>query len=110
VRQEAAQYGRTLIEVSADPDWDAITTAVKAALGPQPRLQPGEELSRQRRIETLAARLQGRLWQADLGLAELPPYPFACECGRSGCDLTWPAAPAQYGVRSTGPVVADGRS
>ncbi|WP_199240085.1 MULTISPECIES: hypothetical protein [Kribbella] len=104
------RYGRRLIEVGAEPDWDAVTAAVKAALGPLPRLQPGDELSRQRLIENLAACRQGRLWQADLGLTELPPYPFACECGRSGCDLTWSATPDQYDVRSTGRVVADGHS
>ncbi|WP_202872564.1 hypothetical protein [Kribbella soli] len=55
--------------------------------------------SRQRRYENLAARRQGRLWQADIGLAELPPYPFACECGTAGCAVTWPGTPDEYDVR-----------
>jgi hypothetical protein len=99
LRHETAQYGTRLIEVPAGPDWPAINTAVQAALGPVPRLQAGAELSRQRRIENTAACRQLRLWQADLGRADLPPFPFACECGRSGCDLTWTGTPDQYDVR-----------
>ncbi|MFI5693683.1 hypothetical protein ACIA58_17695 [Kribbella sp. NPDC051586] len=99
VRREAAERGRAVIEVPAEPDWAAITQAVEDALGPLPGLQPGEELSRQRRYENLAACVQGRLWQADAGLAELPPYPFACECGSSGCTATWSATPDEYDAR-----------
>ena len=98
VRRDAAERGRVLIEVSAEPDWAGITRAVGNALGELPRLQPGAELSRQRRYENLAACRQGRLWQADIGLAELPPYPFACECGTSGCAATWAGMPDQYDV------------
>jgi hypothetical protein len=47
----------------------------------------------------LTACRQGRLWQADIGLAELPPYPFACECGTSGCAATWRGTPNEYDVR-----------
>lgn len=97
VRREAAERGRTVIEVPADPDWPAISLAVEDALGLAPRLQAG--LRRQRQYENLAACRQGRLWQADIGLAELPPYPFACECGRSGCAATWPGTPDAYDVR-----------
>ena len=99
VRREAAERGRVVVEVSAVPDWAAITGAVEGALGVLPGLQPGEELSRQRRYENLAACRQGRLWQADIGLAELPPYPFACECGTAGCAVTWPGTPDEYDVR-----------
>ncbi len=42
---------------------------------------------------------QGRLWQADIGLATLPPYPFACECGRSECSAVWAGTPDEYEVR-----------
>jgi hypothetical protein len=99
VRREAAERGRTVIEVPADPDWSAITRAVEVAIGSQPRLVPGAELRRQRRYENAAACRQGRLWQADIGLAELPPYPFACECGTSGCTLTWSGRPDEYDAR-----------
>jgi hypothetical protein len=99
VRREAAERGRVVVEVSAEPDWAAVTRAVEDALGVLPGLQPGLELSRQRRYENLAACRQGRLWQADIGLAELPPYPFACECGTSGCAVTWPGTPDEYDVR-----------
>jgi hypothetical protein len=99
VRREAAERGRVVIEVPAEPDWAAVTRAVEDALGPFPRLQPGDELSRQRRYENLAACRQGRLWQADIGLTALPPYPFACECGTPGCTVTWAGTPDEYDVR-----------
>jgi hypothetical protein len=106
VREEAAREGYPLIEVPPDPDWTAISVAVTSALArafeEAPRLTPGERLARQREIENLAACRQGRLWQADLGLTELPPFPFACECGRAGCRKTWPGTPDQYDVRRAG--------
>ena len=99
VRREAAECGRQIIEVSSEPDWSEITAAVEAALGSLPRLAAGAELRRQRQYENKAACRQGRLWQADIGLAELPPYPFACECGRSGCSAVWSGTPDEYDVR-----------
>lgn len=108
VRREAAEGGRTVIEVPAEPDWAAIIAEVEEALGSLPRLEAGAELRRQRQLENEAACRQGRLWQADIGLAELPPYPFACECGRSGCEDTWPGTPDDYddARRRLGRVVA----
>jgi hypothetical protein len=99
VRREAAERDRVVVEVPADPDWAAITRAVEDALGPLPGLRPGAELSRQRQYENLAACRQGRLWQADIGLAELPAYPFACECGTSRCAVTWSGTPDEYDLR-----------
>jgi len=99
VRREAAEHGRTLIEVSAAPDWTSVTRAVEDALGSLPRLEAGAELRRQRQYENEAACRQGRLWQADIGLAALPPYPFACECGRSGCTVVWSGTPDEYDAR-----------
>ncbi|MFD7159011.1 hypothetical protein ACFV9C_30740 [Kribbella sp. NPDC059898] len=99
VRREAAERGRAVVEVPADPDWAAVAGSVTDALGPLPRLQAGAELSRQRQYENLAACRQGRLWQADRGLSELPPYPFACECGTSGCAQTWAGTPDEYDIR-----------
>ncbi|GAB2679654.1 hypothetical protein [Kribbella swartbergensis] len=99
VRREAVERGRTLIEVPAAPDWVQITAAVEAALGTLPRLEPGAALRRQRQYENEAACRQGRLWQADIGLATLPPYPFACECGQSGCSEVWAGTPDEYEAR-----------
>jgi hypothetical protein len=99
VRREAAERGRVVVEVSAEPDWAAVAQSVADALGPLPRLQAGPALSRQRQYENLAACRQGRLWQADRGLPELPPYPFACECGTSGCTVTWSGTPDEYDAR-----------
>jgi len=96
VRREAVEHRRTLIEVPAAPDWARISRSVEETLGELPRLAAGPELARQRKYENAAACRQGRLWQADIGLAELPPYPFACECGTSGCAETWSGTPDQY--------------
>ncbi len=111
VREEAAAGGVALIEVPVEPDWDAITAQVESALGDVPRLSPGVELSRQRQLENKAACRQLRLWQAHRGFAVLPDFPFACECGRSGCTATVPSSPDQYddlgGAQScTGPSVS----
>lgn len=73
-----------------------------------PRLSPGEMLSEQRLFENRTACRQGRLWQADIGLTELPPFPFACECGRAGCQEVWPGTPDEYDVRrADGPLTAE---
>ncbi|MDX2968980.1 hypothetical protein [Kribbella solani] len=101
VRRETAERGRVLIEVPAEPDWAAVGGAVREAIGTVPALAGGSELRRQRQYENLAACTQGRLWQADLGLAELPPYPFACECGTPGCTATWAGTPEEYDARGT---------
>ncbi|TDD26775.1 hypothetical protein E1218_12305 [Kribbella turkmenica] len=99
VRREAADRRRPVIEVPAEPDWAGISVAVEDALGSLPRLAAGDALRRQRQYENAAACRQGRLWQADLGLAELPPYPFSCECGRSGCAAVWAGTPDGYDAR-----------
>ncbi|MFG1905566.1 hypothetical protein [Kribbella sp. NPDC048928] len=99
VRREAASYGRVVVEVPAAPDWADVVQRVVDGLGSLPRLQAGDELRRQRQYENLAGCRQGRLWQADRGLAEVPPYPFACECGTSGCAVTWMGTPGEYDVR-----------
>jgi len=103
-RQSAALSGRPVIEVPAAPDWAAIAAAVQSALAPAlrsaPRLAPGSELSRARRYENGAAERQGRLWMRDAGLAQMPAYPFGCECGESGCSATWRATPDDYAART----------
>ncbi|WP_198675876.1 ATP-binding protein [Kribbella monticola] len=96
VWDEVTAAGLPLIEVDPDPDWNAITARVETTLGDVQRLQAGDELSRQRKIENTAACRQLRLWRADRGFADLPMFPFACECGRSGCTSTVLANPDQY--------------
>jgi hypothetical protein len=106
VRLAAADAGRPVIEVSAAPDWPAIAASIKAVLGEAlhaaPRLDPGPALSAQRRRENAVAVRQGRLWAAAAGLAALPSYPFACECGTSGCRAVWPVPPDEYQSRAAG--------
>jgi len=86
------------------PDWPAIAAAIESALAPAletaPRLAPGGELSRQRRHENEAADRQGRLWMRAAGLPVMPEFPFGCECGASGCRVTWAATPADYAART----------
>jgi hypothetical protein len=105
VRASAALSGWPVIEVPPVPDWSAITAAAESAIAPAlrssaPGLAPGRELSRQRRYENGAAGQQGRLWAADAGLTVVPPYPFGCECGTSGCRATWTATADDYTART----------
>ena len=77
----------------------AVRTAVRTALAPvldhAPRLV-GAALGNQRARENRTACRQGRLWQRHAGIAALPPFPFACECGRSGCAATRAGTPDEY--------------
>lgn len=113
IRSAAARSGKPVIEVPPSPDWPGVAAAVESGLGEAlrsaPRLNPGGELSRQRRFENRAAERQGRLWMRDAGLTVMPSYPFACECGRSGCRATWRATPDEYLARTEPdrPLVAD---
>lgn len=104
MRASAVLSGRPVIEVPPLPDWPMIAAAVESALAPAlrsaPRLTPGDELSRQRRYENMAADRQGRLWMRDAGLTAMPCYPFGCECGQSGCRVTWLAMPDDYAART----------
>ena len=104
IRASAALSGRPVIEVRPVPDWPAIAAAVESALAPAlrsaPGLAPGGELGRQRRYENRAASRQGRLWMRDAGLTVTPSYPFACECGQSGCRATLTTTPDDYTART----------
>jgi hypothetical protein len=66
------------------------------ALDGAARLEPGPELSRRRREENAAAAVQGRLWAQATGRDRPPPFPFACECGTSGCTAFRPGTPDEY--------------
>lgn len=100
VRRDAEREGRPVIEVPEDPDWASIRsqveTALQEALASANRLEPGRPLKQQRHYENFLACRQGRLWQRAINLVELPPYPFACECGTSGCSETWSGTPDEY--------------
>lgn len=115
IRLAAAEAGRPVIEVPATPDWAKIAAAIEAALGEvlhaAPRLDPGPVLGGQRRHENAVAVRQGRLWAAADGLARLPSYPFACECGTSGCRAVWRVTPDEYQTRAAErPLVLHGGS
>jgi hypothetical protein len=104
IRASAVLAGRPVIEVPPSPDWPAIAAAIESALAPAletaPRLAPSGELSRQRRHENKAADRQGRLWMRAAGLPVMPAFPFGCECGESGCRVTWAATPDDYAART----------
>jgi hypothetical protein len=106
IKQAADRAGRPVIAVPAAPDWATIRAAIEAALSPAlreiPRLAEGPMLSAQRRHENAAAVRQGRLWAAAAGLAALPSYPFACECGTSRCPAAWRVTPDEYQRRAAG--------
>ena len=111
----AARLGRPVVSVPPDPDWSAIFAAVESALAPAlsaaPRLAPGLELRRQRRYENAIAVRQGRLWAQADGLTALPPYPYGCECGSSGCRALWRATPDEYAAKTASdqPLIAHDR-
>lgn len=103
IRRDALRLGRPVIEVPASPDWivvrETARTHLGEALGRGGRLV-GSQLSEQRRLENQVAARQGRQWRDAVGLANAPHYPFACECGRSGCAATWRATPDEYEERA----------
>lgn len=93
VRTEAAALDLPVIEVPAEPDWAAVHRAVHAALvsALTHRLAPGPDLTRQRAFENDTVARQVRLWAAAAGRevipgSNVPPFPWACECGTSGCS------------------------
>jgi hypothetical protein len=112
LRRALTDAALPVIEVPSTPDWAAITDEIEAcltsALQQTPRLTAGRELTRQRRLENLAAVRQGRLWQQAEGISALPPFRFACECGRSGCCAGWFGTPDDFdSAAATGYVRAD---
>ena len=99
LRSAAREAGHPVVEVGPDVDWATVRTAVRTALAPvldhATRLV-GAALGDQRARENRTACRQGRLWQRAASIAALPPFPFACECGRSGCAATWAGTPDEY--------------
>jgi hypothetical protein len=89
-----------------------VESAVSDALGLLVRTTKlsSTDLVRARRTENLAACAQGRAWQAVADLATLPAFPFACECGASGCAEVVLLTPDGYDDRCsvTGALVAPG--
>lgn len=104
MRREARRLGLPVIAVPDAPDWAMVQAAVEEAIGPALRVAPrltALKLAEQRRAENAAAARQVRLWKQAVGLAELPPFLFACECGCRGCTATWSATPDEYDVRAS---------
>jgi hypothetical protein len=100
IRAAAAREGWPVIEVPATPDWAAVADGIRSALAlgidASPRLPAGPLLAQQRRYENQVAARQGRLWAEATEMTELPTYPFACECGTSGCAKARVITPAEY--------------
>lgn len=95
----AAREGLPVVDVPTDVRWDGVTTAVRAALitalAGRPRLRPGPELAARRRHENDVVHRQISAHERHISAA-LPPFPYACLCGRSGCDDVEPATTADY--------------
>lgn len=100
LRAAAARQRLPVVDVPTDVDWGEVTAAVRAAviaaLDGRPRLRPGPELSARRRHENDVVHHQITAHERHIGTA-LSPFPYACTCGRSGCDDVEPAATADYG-------------
>ncbi|HET7660574.1 MAG TPA: hypothetical protein VFK66_09305 [Oryzihumus sp.] len=95
----AAREGLPVVHVPTDVRWGGVTAAVRAeliaALAGRPRLRPGPELAARRLHENDVVHRQITAHERQIG-ATLPPFPYACVCGRSGCDDVEPATTAAY--------------
>ncbi|MBU2665214.1 hypothetical protein KOI35_17055 [Actinoplanes bogorensis] len=91
LRSAASETGGRVAEVPTDVNWDdvggVVRAAVTSATAPFERLRPGSELAARRRHENNVVRRQIAAHERHIGVA-LPPFPYACECGRSGCTDT----------------------
>lgn len=99
LRSAASAAGHTVIEVPTAVDWDDVVAVVREAIitatAPFARLRPGQELSWRRRHENDVVHRQIVAHERYINAA-LPPFSYACECGRSGCTDTSPATSAGY--------------
>ena len=99
LRSAASDAGLAVIEIPTEVDWDGVVAAVRDAVNtvtaPFARLQPGRELSSRRCHENDVVHRQIVAHERHIGTA-LPPFPYACTCGRSGCTDTTPATSAEY--------------
>jgi dephospho-CoA kinase len=95
----AARRGLPVVQVPTDVRWEGVTATVRAvilrAISERPRLRPGAELAARRRHENDVVHRQIAAHERHTGAA-LPPFPYACTCGRSGCDDVEPATTADY--------------
>lgn len=85
----AAREGLPVVDVPTDVRWDVVDDAVRAAvvagLAGRPRLRPGPELAARRRHENDVVHRQLSAHERHIKVV-LPPFPYACICGNSGCD------------------------
>jgi dephospho-CoA kinase len=99
LRSAASDAGRAVIEVPTNVEWNDVVAAVRDAINtataPFARLRPGRELSSRRCHENDVVHRQIVAHERHIG-ATLPPFPYACTCGRSGCTDTTPATSAEY--------------
>lgn len=95
----AARQGLPVVDVPTEDWWHGVTAAVRsaviAALAGRPRLRPGPELVARRLHENDVVYHQISAYERQIGAA-LPPFPYACICGRSGCGDVEPASTANY--------------
>ena len=88
-----------MIDVPTDVEWDGVTATVRAtfvaALDGHPRLRAGPELAARRRHENDVVHRQIVAYERHLGVA-VPPFRYACTCGRSGCDDVERATTVDY--------------
>ncbi|WP_344509954.1 hypothetical protein [Dactylosporangium maewongense] len=99
LRSAALDAGSAVVEVPTDVDWDRVLAAVREAVNTATasfaRLRPGRELSSRRRHENAVIHRQIVAHERHIE-ANLPAFPYACVCGRSGCTDTTPATSAEF--------------
>lgn len=103
--QAAGRRGLPVVQVPSDVRWDEVVTVVRAAvltaLRGRPRLRPGPELAARRRHENDVVHRQISAHERHVGTA-MPPFPYACTCGRTGCSDVVPATTDDYRRRQDG--------
>jgi hypothetical protein len=86
IRLSAAASCSRVIEVDGSKTADEIAAEVEELL---PSHQPASDVRSVRRWENAAVARQLRLWvESGEGPAVARPFPYACECGETGCCLT----------------------
>ena len=93
IREQALALGRTVIEVDGSLDPKALAGQLESLFAPI--------LATPRRPVDLAEMRHGQnaLINKNLVAAGVPRFPFACECGRSGCTERVDLTPAEFAAR-----------
>lgn len=111
-RQQLTRHGLPFADVDGNRSLadtiDLVAERLEKLPGGLVRAADRDQRRRTRQAENAVVVRQLLGWWADLGperMPDPPPYPFSCECGRSGCEQTVTMPVIEYQRRSAdGPV------